>query len=221
MAGIEPYFLGMTETRILPLELPLFPLGGVILLPGETLPLNVFEPRYLNMVDDVREDYGHIGIIQTIDGGEGDKPALAPFGCAGRLEHFEETEDGRYLIALRGVSRFRLEEELDVPTPYRLAKVSYREFRQDLEPPVDREADRERFIRLLQAWFNNEGMGLNWEEIMNVPLHNIVDQLAMNAPFSPQEKGQLLVSEDSAARLIDMEEIIAGRLASAAGGEPN
>lgn len=213
----------MTDTRILPIELPLFPLGGVILLPGESLPLNVFEPRYLNMVDDVRREYNHIGIIQTLDGGSsGDKPGLATIGCAGRLEHFEETEDGRYLIALRGVSRFRLEEELETQTPYRLAKVSYRDFRQDLEPPRDaKESERERFLRLLQAWFAQERMGLNWEEVGEVPLHMIVDQLAMNAPFNPDEKARLLVSHDSATRLIDMEEILAERLAGTAEGPLN
>ncbi|MBR9826442.1 MAG: peptidase S16 [Alphaproteobacteria bacterium] len=212
----------MTETRILPIEIPLFPLGGVILLPGESLPLNVFEPRYLNMVDDVRRQYDHIGIIQTVDGSSvGSQPTLAKIGCAGRLEHFEETDDGRYLISLRGVSRFELEEELDARVPYRLAKVSYRNFRQDLEPPTDPEADRERFIRLLQAWFAQEGMGLNWDEIGNVPLYAIIDQLAMNAPFSAEEKARLLVSRDSSARLLDMEEILAARLAGAADGPLN
>lgn len=208
----------MTETRILPGELPLFPLGGVILLPGETLPLNVFEPRYLNMVDDVRRGHGHIGIIQTRSGGSADRPRIAEVGCAGRVDHFEETDDGRYLIMLHGVSRFYMKRELETPTPYRVARADYREFRQDLEPPREPDVERERFLRLLQTWFTMENMRLNWDEIDGVPLYSIVDQLSMNAPFTAEERHRLLMAADSVMRLVEMEEIVAARLAGRAGG---
>lgn len=211
----------MTETRTLPTELPLFPLGGVILLPGEVLPLNVFEPRYLNMVDDARRGHGHIGIVQTLRGGTSERPELARIGCAGHVSHFEETDDGRYLITLDGVSRFMIKRELDVAVPYRVARADYREFRHDLEPPREPVIERERFIRLLQTWFAQEGMRLNWDTAGEIPLHRVVDQLSMNAPFSGAERHRLLMSLDAATRLIDMEEIVAARLAGKAGGAPH
>jgi len=208
----------MSETRILPLELPLFPLKGVILLPGETLPLNVFEPRYLNMVDDARFGEGHIGIVQTREGGTVEMPRLAGVGCAGRIEHFEETSDGRYLILLRGISRFELEEERVTRSPYRIARASYRHFAQDLEPPREPKVERERFFRLLQTWFAQEGIGLNWDTIGETPLHRIVDQLSMNAPFNAAERDRLLRARDCVARLVVMEDIVAARLAGVADG---
>ncbi|WP_275297512.1 LON peptidase substrate-binding domain-containing protein [Maricaulis parjimensis] len=208
----------MTESKALPDQLPLFPLGGAILLPGEFLPLNVFEPRYLNMLDDVRQGSGHIGIIQTRQGGTPDKPTLSRIGGAGRLVHFDETPDGRYLITLKGVSRFVLTEELETPTPYRVARPDYTPFSQDLEPRSEIEGDRGRLVQMLQAWFQVEHVAADWESVGAAPLVTLVDQLSMIAPFAAAEKQKLLEAENSAERLVTMETILAEHLAGGADG---
>ena len=208
----------MSKTRTLPDELPLFPLGGTILLPGERLPLNVFEPRYLNMLDDVRTGDGFIGIIQVRPGGTPDRPALAGVGTAGRLDHFEETDDGRYLIALTGVCRFVLTGEVKARTPYRVARADYGPFFMDIEPRREVEADRSRLIRMLQAWFQSEHVAADWESVAEAPLVTVVDQLSMSAPFGALDWQRLLEAADSTARLGEMEAILAERLAGGAGG---
>lgn len=208
----------METTRTLPHELPLFPLGGTILLPGERLPLNVFEPRYLNMLDDVRTGDGFIGIIQVRPGGTPDHPALAGVGTAGRVDHFEETDDGRYLIALTGVCRFEVSGEVDAQTPYRVARANYGPFLTDIEPRREVEADRTRLIRMLQAWFQSEHVAADWESVAEAPLVTVVDQLSMSAPFGALDRQRLLEAADSTARLGEMEAILAERLAGSAGG---
>lgn len=208
----------MTQTGPLPQDLPLFPLGGTILLPGERLPLNVFEPRYLNMIDDVQMGDGHIGVVQTRPGGTPERPALARVGCAGRLDHVEETGDGRYLIALAGICRFTIETELDRPAPYRLARVNYAPFAGDRTPRREVAGDRDRLLRMLQAWFQSQHVAADWETMAEAPLVTVVDQLSMVAPFDPQDRQRLLEAEDSAARLGEMETILAERLAGGAGG---
>ena len=128
----------------LPLVIPVFPLDGVLLLPGGQLPLNIFEPRYLNMLDDVMSGERMIGVIQTRAGGPGDEahhPSLAPIGCVGRVTSFAETSDGRYLVTLTGVCRFRAGDELPVRTPYRQVRADFTAFeadlREDSEPPPE------------------------------------------------------------------------------------
>ena len=206
----------MTDPASLPTALPLFPLGGAILLPGERLPLNVFEPRYLNMVDDVRRAGGHIGIIQTRPGGTPEAPALAGIGGAGKLVHFETTEDGRYLIALDGVCRFRLARELDSATPYRVARADYVPFKGDLVPRQGVEGDRSRLIRLLESWFAAEHLAADWESLAQAPITTLVDQLSMMAPFASPDRQRLLEAPDLTARLETMEDILAGYVTGAA-----
>lgn len=208
----------MTDIRSLPDLLPLFPLGGAILLPGEFLPLNVFEPRYLNMLDDVQQGSGYIGIIQTRQGGTPDKPELRRIGGAGRVVHFEETSDGRYLITLKGVSRFVLSEEVDTPKPYRVARPDYSAFSQDLEPRTEIEGDRGRLVQMLQAWFQSEQVSADWESVGAAPLVTLVDQLSMVAPFAAAEKQQLLEADDSERRLETMQAILAEHLTGGADG---
>lgn len=207
----------MTAATLLPADLPLFPLAGAILLPGEVLPLNVFEPRYLNMVDDVRRGGEHIGIVQTRPGSP-DRPGLERVGCAGRLDGFSETDDGRYLITLRGVARFVLSSELDAMTPYRIARADYADFERDLAPRGDLSEDRNRLTYLLQAWFHAENLSADWESLAAAPLISLVDRLSMLAPFDPPEKQRLLEAADGTHRLAVMEDIIAARLADSADG---
>src|SRR3954469_466996 len=119
------------KAQDLPQVIPVFPLDGALLLPHGALPLNIFEPRYLNMVDDAMAGERIIGLIQTRPGGDPERPLLAPIGCAGRVTAFTETSDGRYLITLTGLSRFQAREELPVQTPYRQLRADFMAFEGD------------------------------------------------------------------------------------------
>lgn len=218
MAPARPYFLGMSQSHDLPDELPLFPLGGAILLPGEILPLNVFEPRYLNMLDDVRRAGGHIGIIQTRPGGDPQHPALAGVGTAGRLKQWQETDDGRYLISLVGASRFRLAREIDAPTPYRVAEADYEPFTHDLSPRIEPQGDRSHLLQLLQVWFQAESLTADWQSLKSAPMAVLIDQLSMSAPFPAADRQSLLEATNTTARLELMQTLLARRIADSASG---
>ncbi|MHA6289023.1 LON peptidase substrate-binding domain-containing protein [Maricaulis sp. CAU 1757] len=205
----------MTYLTKLPTHLPLFPLRGAILLPGLRLPLNVFEPRYLNMVDDVRADGGMIGIIQTRNSGNASQPALADIGGAGKLVAFRETSDGRYLIELEGVSRFRLVGESDAPTPYRIGKPDFAAFAGDLDPDASHapvEAERGRLVQLLTAWLGAEGVRVEPGLLQRTELTLLVDELAMQAPFAAADRQRLLEAANAPARVAVMQDIVAGYL---------
>lgn len=208
----------MNNTRTLPAELPLFPLAGHILLPGELLPLNVFEPRYLNLVDDARREGGHIGIIQPAAANDAGHPPLQRTGTAGRIKSFVETPDGRYLVTLTGVSRFALGGEADAGMPYRIGRVDYRPYLQDLAPRPPLAGDRSHLLRLLQAWFSAENLQADWAGVEDTPLEALVDRLAMLAPFPAPIRQGLLEASDSAARLAMIEDVVTTLLAGRAGG---
>jgi len=206
----------------LPDAIPLFPLGGAILLPGEILPLNVFEPRYLNMTDDAMATDKLIGIIQTREGGSPDSPAIEAIGGAGVITEHSETDDGRYLIVLQGISRFEVREELDEKTPYRTARIDWSIFEADRRAPEALiNADRERFTALLRGWFANEGIKCDWGTVDAAPIVRIVDQIAMAAPFAAKEKQALLEAADAQARYQLMTALLERKLAEGAGGTPN
>jgi len=216
----DPSFKGMTQA--LPSNLPLFPLGGAILLPGETLPLNVFEPRYLNMVDDALRGDRLIGIIQTQDGGSPEKPRLAGIGGAGRISSHSETPDGRYMIVLDGVSRFHLLGEEDHSTPYRVGRVDFEPFADDCGiPDAMLGADRDLLLSRARAWFAHESIEADWTQIESVSTAHLVDRLAMAAPFSAPEKQSLLESRNGRDRLRAMTDILKKRIAAAEGGNVN
>ncbi|WP_323762191.1 LON peptidase substrate-binding domain-containing protein [Maricaulis sp.] len=198
----------MSQTTDLPEELPLFPLQGAILLPGEILPLNVFEPRYLNMLDDVRRGSRYLGIIQSRSGGDPERPELAGTGTAGRLKQMQETDDGRYLISLVGVSRFQLAAELDRQTPYRMAKVDYTPYAVDRQPRAALEGDRTQFLQQLEAWFEAEQLTADWCSLQAAPLAKLVDQLSMSAPFPSADRQALLEARDPAERLQLMQALL-------------
>ncbi|MBO6797514.1 LON peptidase substrate-binding domain-containing protein [Maricaulis sp.] len=208
----------MTETRLIPADLPLFPLAGVVLLPGETLHLNVFEPRYLNMIDDVRRSGGFLGIIQTRPGGSFERPGLAPIGCVGEITAFEETADGRYLIALHGLTRFALGAELGAIKPYRVASADYAGFKEDLRDHHEPHVDREAFLHLLLTWLQTEGLSIDRTSLEAAPISTLVNQLTMKGPFSGGERQVLLTAQTIESRLELIEDIIAARLAASASG---
>ena len=143
---------GYRKISDLPQAAPLFPLDGVLLLPRGQLPLNIFEPRYLNMLDDVMGGDRILGVLQTRPGGERTKPALARVGCVGRVTSFAETGDGRYILTLTGACRFRLGPELNAPTPYRQARLDYTDYAADLEPPPELDESRPLLLSALRAY---------------------------------------------------------------------
>ncbi|XBQ17297.1 MAG: LON peptidase substrate-binding domain-containing protein [Oceanicaulis sp.] len=191
----------MTDALEPPGELPLFPIRGCILPPGEHLPLNVFEPRYLNMVDDAMAGDRYLGVVQPAAGGPKERPNLQSVGTAGRIVSHSETEDGRYLIVLAGVMRFTLAEELDRMTPYRMARADYRDFTEDLTPkPLTGADEQAAFLTRLRRFFALTGLEADWESIERAPLHAVVDKVAMAAPFDPEAKQMLLVAPTPAER---------------------
>ena len=192
----------------LPQMIPVFPLDGALLLPGGDLPLQIFEPRYLNMVDDVMAGERVIGMIQTRAGGDRQRPKLADVGCLGRVTSFAETSDGRYLITLTGVCRFDAGAELPLPTPYRQLRARYDRFETDLTDQTEAEAPkaaRARFAKALKRYLNRRELDIDWETAETAPLEALVNSLAMGLPFGAAEKQALL----EAAALADRFETLA------------
>ena len=187
----------------LPQVIPVFPLGGVVLLPHGLLPLNIFEPRYLNMIDDVMAGDRIIGMIQTRQGGDRERPKLSDVGCAGRVTSYAETSDGRYLITLTGVCRFDAGAELIIPTPYRQLRARYDRFEADLSEDEAAQAPaaaRSRFAKALKRYLNRRELDIDWETAQSAPLEALVNSLAMGLPFEPAEKQALLEAPDLAGR---------------------
>ncbi len=198
----------------LPQVIPVFPLDGALLLPGGALPLQIFEPRYLNMVDDVMAGDRLIGMVQTRRGGERARPRLARVGCAGRITSYSETGDGRYLITLTGVCRFEVGDELPMPTPYRQVRANYALFDADLrdeEPEL--EFERAPFLNLLRRYLDQRGLGIEWEAVNVAPGPALINSLCMLLPFDPPEKQALLEApgfDERRAALATLLEIDAG-----------
>lgn len=206
----------ISETVALPTVIPVFPLAGVLLLPRAELPLNIFEPRYLEMVRDAMAGESIIGIIQPSEDSAADEPPLFEIGCAGRITAFSETEDGRYLITLCGVQRFRVEEELHRTTPYRQVKVSYDAFAGDLMTPLaEAGVARERLIAVLKAYLAQRGLEAEWSAIESAPDETLVNALAMICPFRPAEKQALLEANSLTERTQSMIALMEFALAEA------
>jgi Lon protease-like protein len=191
----------MSDAIVLPEEIALFPIRGCILLPGQHLPLNVFEPRYLNMIDDAMSSDKFIGMIQTTDQGTPTLPALERVGTVGRIASHSETDDGRYLIVLEGIIRFTMREERNRVKPYRVASVDYSDFEDDLDPQsLTDTAFRDRFLSTLRRFFDTAGLDADWDSLDQVPLSAVVDKVAMAAPFDPMTKQSLLSAQTSIQR---------------------
>ncbi len=194
----------------LPAELAVFPLPGALLFPRWQLPLNIFEPRYLNMVDDVMQGDRLIGMVQSV-GGPKARPDLAHTGCAGRITAWSETGDGRYLITLTGIARFDIREELSVTTPYRQVVVDWQPFADDLaEVPPASLPDRQRLINALQDYTRSNDMSTDWKAVEEAPLETLVNALCSGCPFSVMEKQALVEAhtlKDRAETLITLLEM--------------
>jgi len=200
--------MGSTTERgaVLPDILPIFPLTGVLLLPRGRLPLNIFEPRYLAMTRDALGGERLIGMVQPNEpqddnrGGGGMNPPIYPIGCAGRISAFAENDDGRYMITLTGVSRFRIVEELPLLDGYRRVRPDWQLFGRDLDPEKAGDFDRKRLVRGLRSFFVQQGINADFEAIDKAPVEHLVTSLAMMCPFSPSEKQALLEAADLGER---------------------
>ena len=183
---------GYVRSSDLPQVIPVFPLPGTILLARGQLPLNIFEPRYLNMVDDAMAGDRIIGMVQPL-GGSATLPNLARVGCAGRITSFAETSDGRYLITLTGVSRFRIAAEMPSKTPYRQVRAAFEAYEDDLvSPPEEPDFDRDAFLDALRAYMAHRLLDIDWETAETAPMEALVNSLSMALPFEPAEKQALL-----------------------------
>lgn len=231
MHARHPFDPGLDE---LPEELPIFPLSGVLLLPGGRLPLNVFEPRYLNMmrdalrtgriigmvqpaVDDMAR-YAELGDFEVEDGEEAhlepeetdvDQGAAPVYktGCAGRIVAFQETDDGRYLVTLKGLIRFRILEEKPLLDGYRRVKPDYSPFTDDLDQQTAA-FDRDRLLEALGYYFTQQGIEADWEAIREASNERLVTSLAMVCPFSSAEKQALLEARNASDRAETMTTIL-------------
>jgi len=185
----------------LPPSLAIFPLPGVLLLPGGRLPLNIFEPRYLAMTRDAIASHGMIGMVQPADPRTRDwAPAVYPVACAGRITSFSETDDGRYQIVLTGVSRFRIAEELSVTTPYRQVTADWDAYRADVEGGAGGAVNRQALLQGLRDFLELHKIPAEWQAIERAPDEALVNTLAMICPFAPSEKQALLEAADLAKR---------------------
>lgn len=185
-----------------PPVIPVFPLSGALLLPRGQMPLNIFEPRYLAMVDDAMRTDRIIGMIQPDpEGSSGANPKLYRVGCAGRVTQYAETGDGRYLISLTGVTRFRVESELASIGPYRRCHVSYDEFAVDFEPRAGEEqVDRDGVLKALRDFVVSNDLKVDWAGIDEAPDEALVNALCMMSPFGVREKQAMLEAPDLKTR---------------------
>ena len=190
------------HATLLPTEFAVFPLSGALLLPRGKLPLNIFEPRYLRMVDDALSSGRVIGMIQP-DTSRTDTPsgpALYRVGCLGRLSSFSETDDGRCLVTLTGLSRFAVLVELEMQRGYRRVRADLSRFAADLGETREHTLDRNALLAALRAYFTAQGFDANWDAIDDMPDESLVTTLAMVCPFEPPEKQAILEAPTEAER---------------------
>ncbi len=196
--GIKSY----VKQTDFPDSVPVFPLSSALLLPGGQMPLNIFEPRYMAMVDEAMAGSRMIGMVQpsfTEKNELRETPELCEVGCLGRITHFAEVDDGRYHITLTGVSRFRIEHELPVNTAFRQCKIL--PFLSDLEPEKGAEqVDRQQLLKAFKSYLDANGMDADWESVGRANTAILVNALSMMSPYGPAEKQALLEAPDLKTR---------------------
>jgi Lon protease-like protein len=186
-----------------PTVIPVFPLATALLLPRGRIPLNVFEPRYLAMIDAALASDRVIGMIQPMDegGGSDRRPALYRVGCAGRLVQFAETGDGRYVLSLAGIARFTVLEEVGAETPFRQVRVSYEAFAEDFKARSgEAEVDRESVLSTLREFAEANNLKIDWDGVAESSNEALVNALSMMSPFGVREKQALLEAADLKTR---------------------
>ena len=174
----------------LPKKIPIFPLTGAVLFPKTQLPLNIFEPRYVQMLNAaLATPHKLIGMIQPISGGDS---SLKKVGCVGRVTSYNETDDHRYLITLNGIIRFEIENELDTTTQYRQVEVNYENFITDLKSEDVTNVDRESLLKLIKKYLKNKSLLADWDIIQQTPTEQLINYSGVLVPFTPEEKQLLL-----------------------------
>ena len=193
----------------LPKTISIFPLSNFIFFPQTTVPLNIFEPRYIQMVDDAMKGDRIIGMVQPKKSNQ-TIPILYNVGCAGKIISFNETEDGRYLIVLDGISRFKILEELNNDKLYRECKVNFDNFSNDINNQKEeiKFSDLELIFKNLKSLFNKQGYTINWKELEKQSLNQTINALSMASPFSLEEKQVLLETINLNERKLKLEEIL-------------
>tara|TARA_Y100000996_G_scaffold405540_1_gene380804 strand:- start:294 stop:935 length:642 start_codon:yes stop_codon:yes gene_type:complete len=199
----------MKQTVKLPSKIPVFPLSNFIIFPETTVPLNIFEPRYIQMIDDVMKHERIIGMVQPKEVNN-KNPKLYDIGCAGKITSFHETEDGRYLIIINGVCRFKILNEPTTNKLYRECEVVYSDFHNDTKNQNEeiKFTDLELIFKNLKTLFNKQGYKINWKEIEKQSLDQTINTLSMASPFSLEEKQILLETIDLKDRKKKLEEIL-------------
>ena len=189
----------------LPPRIPVFPLRGAILLPRATLPLNIFEPRYLSMIDDAMSGSRVIGILQPSGRGDDDErespidnaSRLRRVGCAGRITSYQELDDGRLVITLTGIMRFECLDEAESGTPYRIMSVAYDQFAKDLTEGLGEElVDRQNLLRVLKSYLDANRLKTDWSAIQRASNEFLINALCVMCPYGPEEKQALLEAAD-------------------------
>ncbi|MBV7396173.1 LON peptidase substrate-binding domain-containing protein [Mameliella sediminis] len=192
----------MTRLKDLPGKIPVFPLPGALLLPRARLPLHIFEPRYLAMLDDcLKTDTRLIGMVQPHHVPGREEKGLHRIGCAGRVTQFSETEDGRYMITLTGISRFRITSEVEGFTPYRRCEVSWDGFERDQQgAESDPTFDRAQFMALLDRFFTSKELSADWDTLQQADDELLLNSLSMLLEFNPEDKQALLEAPSLSTR---------------------
>jgi Lon protease-like protein len=181
--------------------IPVFPLSGALLLPRSEMPLNIFEPRYLAMIDSAISSHRIIGMVQPVREGGGDRPALARIGCAGRITAFSEQPDGRILVTLTGITRFAIVKEQETGLPWREVEATYDEFAGDFEEGYGEDkVDRNELLGALRSYLDANGLKADWSEVAKAGNETLVNTLAMLAPYDNPSKQALLEAPDLKTR---------------------
>ncbi|MEY6432769.1 LON peptidase substrate-binding domain-containing protein [Thioalkalicoccus limnaeus] len=181
----------------LPTELPIFPLAGAVVMPGVQLPLNIFEPRYLNMVEDALASDRLIGMIQPRpDTGDQDSPELHRVGCAGRITSYSETNDGRIILVLTGVCRFLVDRELEPRRDYRRVRPDWGPFAIDYREPETGWSDQDGFLASLRAYCDLRRVEIPWDDVKRMPAQDLVNLLCAHLPLEPEDKQALIETLD-------------------------
>ena len=196
----------------LPKKLPVFPLSNFIIFPKTTVPLNIFETRYVEMINDSMKSNKFIGMIQprVLNNQDDFTPELYQVGCMGKITSFKETEDGRYLIDLKGIIRFRIMEEINSDKKYRECKIDFQNFYEDLENKKEelKFSDLELIFKDLKTLFERRGFIINWKGLEKQSLDETINALAMASPFTLEEKQVLLEAKDLKIRKTKIAEIL-------------
>jgi len=200
----------MTKFEDLPKEIPIFPLSNFIIFPEINVPLNIFEPRYVQMIDDSMKSNRLIGMIQPKKTGMLNKPDLYDVGCVGKITNFNETSDGKYFIIINGISRFKITKEISTEKLYRICKINYENFADDLTKKKEgiNFSDLELIFRDLKNLFEKKGFVINWSDLKNENIDHAINTLSMASPFSIEEKQILLETFNTNSRKSKLEEIL-------------